>query len=227
MTDVTVRLQDAATTLEDLRTLLSEDARLDGVLSGLTSTAMRTVAAATAVSVTVLTDTETAWTCTAADATAVALAQAQYGAGPAEPLRPDGGGLRPDRRGTAAFVHRGCVGRGRQRPALHAGTGRRLPHEGGNGVAGGGRAGRGRARGPARERGGRGRPTAGGRVAGYQHQAPRRRPCPARLAASIGRVLLLSAAERLRRASARTTPAIGESTRRFPGRRGHTAVALG
>jgi len=81
MNDVTVRLQDAATTLEDLRTLLSEEARLDGVLSGLTSTAMRTVAAATAVSVTVLTDTETAWTCTATDETAVALDQAQYAAG--------------------------------------------------------------------------------------------------------------------------------------------------
>jgi GAF domain-containing protein len=81
MNDVTVRLQDAATTLEDLRTLFEEEERLDQVLNGLVATTMRTVATATAVSVTVLADTETAWTCTATDETAVALDRVQYATG--------------------------------------------------------------------------------------------------------------------------------------------------
>jgi GAF domain-containing protein len=82
MNDVTVRLQDAATTLEDLRTLLSEEERLERVLERLTETAMRTTATTAAVSVTVLADAEqTAWTCTATDETAVALDQVQYATG--------------------------------------------------------------------------------------------------------------------------------------------------
>jgi GAF domain-containing protein len=85
MNDVTVRLQDAATTLEDFRTLLAKEERLERVLERLAETALRTAATTAAVSVTVLADAEqTAWTCTATDEMAVALDQVQYvtGEGP-------------------------------------------------------------------------------------------------------------------------------------------------
>jgi GAF domain-containing protein len=82
MDEVTVRLQDAAATLDDLRVLLDGEEELDRVLKRLTETAVRTVPAGAAVSVTVLADEGRApWTSTATDASVRAIDEVQRATG--------------------------------------------------------------------------------------------------------------------------------------------------
>jgi GAF domain-containing protein len=82
MDDMTARLQDAATTLEELQGLLDEEEQLDQILDRLAETARRTIPSAVAVSVTVLTDDDrTALTASATDDTVVSIDKAQYAAG--------------------------------------------------------------------------------------------------------------------------------------------------
>jgi GAF domain-containing protein len=82
MNDMTARLRDAATALEDIHTLLQAEEQLDPVLDRLVDTLRGTVPAASGASVTVLTDDEQiAWTRTATDATVVAIDKVQYATG--------------------------------------------------------------------------------------------------------------------------------------------------
>ena len=82
MDDVTVRLRDAAMTLEDLQSLLGGTQRLDDVLRRLAATAVRAIPDASGVSVTVLRDDDVAaYTAAATDESLVAIDADQYASG--------------------------------------------------------------------------------------------------------------------------------------------------
>jgi GAF domain-containing protein len=79
MNDITVRLQHATATLEDLRAVLEDEEELELVLNRLARTVSGAVPAATAVSVTVLADEgQSAWTAAATDAAVLAIDKVQY-----------------------------------------------------------------------------------------------------------------------------------------------------
>jgi GAF domain-containing protein len=81
MDDVTVRLRDAAMTLEDLQSLLGGREQLDHVLHRLAGAAVRTIPDASAVSVTVLRDGADPYTAASTDDVAVAIDAGQYASG--------------------------------------------------------------------------------------------------------------------------------------------------